>query len=115
MNLETPCPVCKRPVTIWTIMTAMSPSSIKCKHCNSRLSIKKEDWTFIIIAIVIGGIIGFLLGFNLMTMYLEEEMACTTAILIIVIFLIPYALIVELLFTTHLCTKSGLIAYGKRW
>lgn len=113
MKYETPCPICTRSVSIWTIMGATTPSRIKCKHCRNYLSLRKEDWSYVMGSFVLGAIVGFVLGYFLMGMYLNGHMACTTSILIFAIIVIPFVLIIAFAFSAMICTKSWLVPSQK--
>lgn len=109
MKYETPCPICRRPVSLWTIMGATTPSRIKCKHCGYFLSIRKEDWSYVIGSFVLGAIVGFAIGYYLMGMYLNRHLACTTSILVFAIIVIPFVFIVAFAFSAMICTRSWLV------
>lgn len=108
MRTETPCPVCRQPVTLGTIMGATTPSRIRCKNCKARLRPDKDIMPVFILLMVPAGFIAFVLGFVLTTQYLDGYITMFDVILIFAIVFIPLVIIVEVIFSLVVINKSGL-------
>jgi hypothetical protein len=67
------------------------------------------------IALAIGCVIGFILGFNLTALYYDGVLTCTSMILIAAIIVIPFLLIAAVLLANHICSKGGLMVVERRW
>ena len=111
MKTKTPCPVCKQPVTIGTIIGATTPTRIRCKNCKSRLQPGQGALPVLMIIMVIAGFIGFWLGFVLTFQYLDGQIALFDMLLILLIVVLPLIIIGELTFSLLVCNKSGLIVH----
>ena len=115
MKNETPCPVCRRPVTMGMIMSASTPSRIKCKNCKSRLKAGEGATPALVSIFVFVSIVGFLLGFVLTILVLDGQIALVEAMVFILVVVIPTIIAVELIFSMVVCNKSGLVPYGRQW
>lgn len=111
MKTETPCPVCKHPVTMGTIMGATTPSRIRCKNCKSRLRPGQGAMFALMIVMIIVGPIGFFLGFALTYQYLDGRIPIFDVIMVLMIVVVPLLIAGEIIFSLFVCNKSGLIVY----
>jgi hypothetical protein len=61
MSSRLSCPICKAPVSLWRIVIAPLPTRIRCGHCRARLKAAGNKTLFYVIAVLLGGLIGFFL------------------------------------------------------
>jgi hypothetical protein len=113
MKTQTPCPVCRQPVSIGTIIGASTPSRIRCKNCKSRL--KPGPGFDLVFAILLGftGLISFILGFLGTTMYLDGNITFLQFWMILIIVVVPLLIIILFISGYMVCNRTGLVAYGR--
>jgi uncharacterized protein (DUF983 family) len=109
MKLEASCPVCRSPITLGNILSASTPSRIYCKKCGTRLRPDDDVRGIMNVIFVIVGVIAFVMGFVLMTLYLDEAITVTVFILILAIIVIPLVIVTELYLVYLVSNKSRLV------
>ena len=58
MKTSAPCPVCKKPISVWRVMMAPTPLHLRCPTCLRPLRAKNLTLPFVIGGIAIGVILG---------------------------------------------------------
>jgi len=54
MKLETPCPACDKPVSMWRVMAAPTPWHVRCGACKASLRPVGATVPALIVAVVAG-------------------------------------------------------------
>jgi hypothetical protein len=109
LRTDIPCPVCRHPITLGTILGATTPSRIRCKNCRYRLRPGQGAMFVLMIILLIAGPISFFLGFWLAILYLDGHISLFNIIMILMIVIVPIIIVGELIFGLFVCNKSGLV------
>lgn len=58
------CPVCRRDITVWSVVRASMPDQIRCPHCHSRLEYTQAEMVWSVVIVILLGLL-VLLGYGL--------------------------------------------------
>jgi len=54
MKVQTSCPACDKPITVWRVMAAPTPWHLKCGSCHARLRAIGLTAPALVVAVLVG-------------------------------------------------------------